>query len=164
MLTALAMIPFVIALRRYAVAHGANAMLTDAMAAFGIAAAVLKTLGIVRWLVAMPGLADLYTNATDPVVRTMIELNYITLNSYAGGVGELLGVQLFSGLWLIFVGAIFRQTGLRLNAAASVVLGLGFAITALRTIMPELHLLGTILPPLALAWLLALAAAFWRKA
>ncbi len=164
MLTALAMVPFVIALRRYALAHGAGSMPSDFMAAFGIAAAVLKTLGIVRWLVAMPGLAALHAQAADPALRTVIEMNYITLNSYAGGVGELLGVQLVSGLWLIALGFVFRQTGLRFNAAASAVLGLGFAVTALRTVVPELHLLGTIMPPLALAWLLVLAATLWRKA
>jgi hypothetical protein len=162
LLTAVAMVPFVIALRRYAVAHGAGGMLADTMAALGIAAAVLKTLGIVRWLIAMPTLAGLHGNAADPLTRAVIEMNYVALNSYAGSVGELLGVQLFSGVWLVLLGLIFLRTGLRLNAMASLTLGLGFAFTALRTLLPSFDLLGTIVPPIALLWLLGLAVTFWR--
>lgn len=164
LLTALAMVPFVVALRRFAIARGAGGMLTDMMAAFGIAAAVLKTLGIVRWLIAMPTLASLHAGTADPALRSLIEMNYITLNAYAGSVGELLGVQLFSGFWLILLGLVLHRAGLRLNAIASTVLGIGFALTALRTIFPGLNLLGGVLPPLGLAWLLALAVTFWRRA
>ncbi|MCZ8323335.1 MAG: DUF4386 family protein [Novosphingobium sp.] len=164
LLTAVAMVPFVIALRRLASAHGAGGLLADTMAAFGVAAAVLKTLGIVRWLIGMPALADLYANTSDPVVRVMIEVSYVTLNSYAGSIGELLGVQLLSGMWLVLLGLIFRQIGFRLNGLAAIVIGLGFALASLRTIEPALGLLGAILPPIALVWLLALAVTVWRKA
>ncbi len=162
LLTAVAMVPFVIALRRYALAHGAGGMLTDTMAVLGVAAAVLKTLGIVRWLIAMPALSEFHAGTADPAIRLMIEVSYLALNGYAGSVGELLGVQLFSGLWLILLGLILRRTGLRLHAIASMLLGFGFACTALRTVVPELNMLGAIMPPMALVWLLALAMTFWR--
>ncbi len=91
LLTAVAMVPFVIALRRLASAHGAGGLLADTMAAFGVAAAVLKTLGIVRWLIGMPALADLYANTSDPVVRVMFEVCYLTHHSNAGGSGGVVG-------------------------------------------------------------------------
>ena len=163
LLTAIAMVPFGIALRRFAMAHGAGGMLADTMAAFAIAAGILKTLGIVRWLTSMPMLADLYVATSDSATRSIIEINYMTLNAYAGGVGELLGVQLVSGLWLILLGLVFRKLGMRINAMISVALGIAFALTALRTMVPALNALNATVPPFALAWLVALAVTFWRK-
>jgi predicted RND superfamily exporter protein len=94
----------------------------------------------------------------------MIEINYMTLNAYAGGVGELLGVQLVSGLWLILLGLVFRKLGMRINAIISVVLGIAFALTAFRTVVPEMNALSATVPPFALVWLVALAVTFWRRA
>lgn len=163
LLTALAMVPLALALRRFAIAHGAGGLLADSMAALGIAAGILKTLGIVRWLIAMPTLANLYGGTADPAVRAAIEINYAVLNAYAGGVGELLGVQLVSGFWLILLGLLLFQVGLRINAIASGALGAGFAVTALRTVLPDLGVLGAILPPVGVLWMVALAVTFWRR-
>jgi hypothetical protein len=163
MLTAAAMVAFVIALRRHAHAHGVSGVLVDAMAAFGIAAAVLKTLGIVRWLIAMPSLAALHAGAADSATRAAVEISYVAINGYAGSVGELLGVQLFSGIWLVLLGVTLARSGFRLNGLASAVIGAGFALTAFRTLLPELNALGGIMPPLALAWLIILAGAIWWR-
>ncbi len=162
LLTVVAMIPFVLALRRFAQAHRVVGLLPDCMAAFGLLAAVLKSLGIVRWLIAMPELARLHSGSSDTALRAAIEADYVALNGYAGSVGELLGVQLLSGIWLILLGLILRRTGMALNAIASIVIGWGFVITAFRTIVPELSLLGAIVPPVALLWLLVLSTTFWR--
>jgi hypothetical protein len=163
LLTVVAMVAFVLALRRFAGAHRVHGLLPDMMAAFGILAAVLKSLGIVRWLVAMPELARLHAGTSDSALRAMIEASYVALNGYAGSVGELLGVQLFSGIWLILLGLVLKRAGLPRNAAASVIVGAGFALTAFRTIVPALNLLGALVPPVALLWLLALSATFWRR-
>ncbi|MCA3419348.1 MAG: hypothetical protein INF88_10650 [Roseomonas sp.] len=56
-------------------------------------------------------LADLYVAPPDPAARAIIEVNYMTLNAYAGGVGKLLGVQLVSGLWLIALAVTFWRRG-----------------------------------------------------
>jgi hypothetical protein len=45
----------------------------------------------------------------------------------------------------------------------SVALGIAFALTALRTMVPALNALNATVPPFALAWLVALAVTFWRK-
>jgi hypothetical protein len=128
LLTAVAMVPLAIALRHFALGKGVHGPLVDTMTAMGIAAAVLKTLGIVRWLAAMPSLASLHADAVDPAVRVAVEVSYVALNGYAGAVGELLGVQLFSGFWLILLGIILVRAGLRLNGLLAVSLGIGFAL------------------------------------
>jgi hypothetical protein len=163
LLTATAMIPLVLALHRHARAQGVSGLLPDAMAAFGIAAAVLKTLGIVRWLIAMPTLAQAHGATSDPALRQALEIGYLALNSYAGSVGELLGVQWLSGLWLILLGIVLARAGLRRNGLASALLGLGFASLAFRTLVPAFEILMAILPPLGLGWFLVLALTIGRQ-
>ena len=162
MLTAVAMLPLVLALRRFVRERGGEGLLVDAMAGFGVAAAVLKTLGIVRWLVAMPGLAALHAGSSDPMVRVATEIGYTSLNGYAGSVGELLGVQLFSGLWLLLLGIALARIGFRLNGVAACVVGAGFLLTSLRSAIPALEMLGSIVPVLALVWFLAFAGTLIR--
>jgi hypothetical protein len=163
LMTATAMIPLVLALHRHARAQGVSGLVLDTMAAFGIAAAVLKTLGIVRWLIAMPTLAQAHGATADPALRQALEIGYLALNSYAGSVGELLGVQWISGLWLILLGIVLARAGLRRNGLASALLGLGFASVALRSLVPSLEILMAILPPLGLGWFLVLALTIGRQ-
>jgi hypothetical protein len=162
LLTATAMVPLALALRRFAQSRGAGGLLVDAMAALGVAAAVLKTLGIIRWLIAMPALAGLYAGTGDPATRVAIEVSYLALNGYAGAVGELLGVQLFSGLWLLLLGLVLGRMGFRRNGVAALAIGAGFAITALRSLIPPLAMLQAFLPPVGLMWFLVMAATVWR--
>ena len=68
--------------------------------AFGTLSALTRALGILRWLTVMPVLATSYA-AADVAGRANIETVFIALNSYGGGIGELFGVALFGGLWLL---------------------------------------------------------------
>jgi hypothetical protein len=78
---------------------------------FGIASAVTRCLGIIRWLVAMPALATLYTDPSiSATTRESIAVVYLALNDYAGSVGEVLGVSLFAGLWLAIVSFKILET------------------------------------------------------
>jgi hypothetical protein len=71
---------------------------------FGIASTVARSLGIIRWLVPMPALAQVYTDpSTSTQTRDAIAVVYKTLNDYAGSVGEVLGVSLFTVLWLTII-------------------------------------------------------------
>lgn len=71
---------------------------------FGIASTVSRSLGIIRWLVPMPALAALYINpSTSEQTQQAIAVVYKTLNDFAGTVGEVLGVSLFTALWLAIV-------------------------------------------------------------
>lgn len=163
LVTAVAMVPLAMALRRHFASRGADGLVNDTMAAFGVAAAVLKTLGIVRWLMAMPILAMAHGGTTDPSRRAAVETAYTALNGYAGSVGELLGVQLVSGLWLVLLGTLLARTGRRPVGVAGVLVGAGFAANALRSALPGLEVLSAIMPPVGLAWLLWLAVALWRS-
>jgi hypothetical protein len=62
-----------------------------------------RSVGILRWLTIMPSLASQHALA-DPSGRKMIELQFQSLNSWGGGIGELLGVSLFMGLALTALG------------------------------------------------------------
>ena len=78
--------------------------LRDPMAAmivaFGALSALTRALGILRWLTVMPALAVSYA-AADAPTRATIETVFTAINSYGGGIGELFGVALFGGLWLL---------------------------------------------------------------
>lgn len=163
LVTVVAMVPLVMALRRHAHAWGVRTLAVDCMTAFGLAAAILKTLGIVRWLVAMPKLAVLHAGAADPVLRATLEVAAEALNAYAGSVGEVLGVQLVSGLWMIALGTTLGQGGWRLNGWASTAIGAGFVACAAQTLVPTLGGLQAVMPPLALAWLLVFGVTVWRS-
>jgi Domain of unknown function (DUF4386) len=78
---------------------------------FAIASMITRCLGIIRWLVAMPALALLYVDPSISIAtRESIAVVYRFLNDYAGSVGEVLGVSLFAGLWLVIVSLKIFQT------------------------------------------------------
>ena len=71
---------------------------------FGIASMVCRTLGIIRWLAPMPILAEIYVQpSTSEASRAAIDVVYQALNQYGGSIGEVLGVSLFTTVWLIVV-------------------------------------------------------------
>jgi hypothetical protein len=83
-------------------------------AGFGVIASFAKLLGIGRWLLMMPFLAQSYVDpAASPATRDAIVVTYDAFNNYAGGVGEVLGVALFSGLWTLLV-SVSLLRGMRL--------------------------------------------------
>jgi hypothetical protein len=60
------------------------------VAGFAIVSALARTLGIVRWFVLMPFLAEMYLDprASD-ATRASVSLVYAAFNEYAGSVGDL---------------------------------------------------------------------------
>lgn len=109
LLHALLLIPLAVVLRstlKMTPMAGAVAM------TLGILAGLAKALGIVRWLFLMPGLAAAYVDpATTETARSTIEVVYHAFNAYAGGVGELLGVGLFAGVWTILLSVALLRLG-----------------------------------------------------
>lgn len=95
---------------RVIVGADVNNPLFRVAAAFAALSAMARALGIVRWLFAMPVLARLYTaEDADPVLQQTVSVVYDMLNSYAGGVGELLGVSLFAVIWLVLIGVLILR-------------------------------------------------------
>lgn len=69
------------------------------VAAFATLSVLARSIGILRWLTVMPGLAAAHT-AADPAARGQIEFVFDALTTYGGGIGEVLGVSLFMALAL----------------------------------------------------------------
>lgn len=133
---------------------------------FGVLAGAMKILGIVRWIVLMPTLAQTYTDpATSAATRDTVAVVYTAFNHYAGGVGEQLGDVLFTALWIGIVSLIaLRPAALPmwLNilggvSAIAYLIGLG---TNFGLPVTAANLLGNIFTPL---WLLALAVVLLRR-
>jgi Domain of unknown function (DUF4386) len=105
-----------------------------------------RSIGILRWLTAMPALATQHA-AADPGQQKVIETVFSALTTYGGGIGELLGVSLFMGLALAtaMVAALVNKSLPRWLAA------LGLVSAAL--------LLGLFLPTLGLSIQVPIAAA-----
>ncbi len=161
LLVSLALVPLAFALRAWMIAKGQGGWQADALAFLGAAAGVLKMLGIVRWLSAMPLLAAQHATA-DAATRALLEASFTALNAYAGAVGELLGVQLTSGLWLLGIGTALLRAGHTWLGAWGLAAGTLFLAVTLRLAIPEAAALQTAAVPVALLWFLALAAATAR--
>lgn len=102
------------------------------VAAFATLSALARSIGILRWLTVMPGLAAAHATA-DPATRRQIELVFDALTTYGGGIGEVLGVSLFMALalGLLAIGAL-RRGGLPTWVAAfGLVAALGLGALAL---------------------------------
>ncbi len=108
--SALLLIPIAVVVRRLTMAT--EAQLPAIAATLGVLAGLCKTFGILRWLTAMPTLAGLYGDPTSgQATRDAIAVVYIALNNYAGGIGELLGVDILAGLWTCFVALTIIRRG-----------------------------------------------------
>jgi hypothetical protein len=132
---------------------------------FGGLAGFAKALGITRWIFLMPGLASAYLapGATDDR-RQAIGVVYEAFNAYAGGVGEILGVGLFAGVWTLILSAALIRTGKTVLGFA----GIGAALLLLST-MPsvigiEVPILLTLSGIIWQFWTLALAISLLRRA
>lgn len=92
-------------------AQGNNTLLQIATG-FAIGSAVLRVLGIIRWLIPMPILARIYTDpATAPATREAVAVMYDMLNAYAGSIGEVLGVGFFAALWVGITAFVILRDG-----------------------------------------------------
>lgn len=99
---------------RLAVGDRALRVLSVLAIALGVASALARAIGIVRWLSGSSALADAYANAPESSVeRIAIETTQTALNAYGGTIGEDLGVGMFAAIWLACVGVIIlRDRGL----------------------------------------------------
>jgi hypothetical protein len=163
LIVSVALIPLAFAFRQWFTERGLGGHWLDAATFIGAAAGVLKTLGIVRWLIAMPTLAVAHAQTSDPLQRQIIETVATGLNAYGGSIGELLGVQLMSGLWLAFVGVGLLRVGRPIVGAIGAIVGALFLILCLRTVMPGIDALQMVAVPLALVWFLILAGTLVRR-
>lgn len=65
---------------------------------FAMVSALARSIGITRWLVPAPALAEAYATAQSDSERVTISVVFDSLNSFGGTIGEVLGVSIFAGL------------------------------------------------------------------
>ncbi|THF66726.1 DUF4386 domain-containing protein [Deinococcus sp. Arct2-2] len=162
-LSAFLLIPLAVLTHLALQARTAGGVWLNVAATFGVLAGLLKLLGIVRWLVAMPALANAYATGNDST-RAAAAVMYDALNNYAGGVGEVLGVQLFAGLWTLMVSLVILRLprGRMLGGAGLVSAALLLAALAQVYGADLGGLILTIQGLLWQFWLLALGVTFLR--
>ncbi len=140
-------------------AGGRAAMLLGGLAGFA------KALGITRWIFLMPGLAVAYTApGADAATQAAIGVVYQAFNAYAGGVGEILGVGLFAGLWTLILSSALIASGSRLLGGAGIFAALMLFTTLPSVIGLENPILLTLSGIIWQFWTLALAIQLWRRA
>jgi hypothetical protein len=92
--------------------EGRGGVLLQTAAGFAVASGVMRTIGILRWLLPMPILANRYVDpTTDEATRAAITVIYDMLNSFAGGLGEVIGVGFFAALWAALVAYVILRDG-----------------------------------------------------
>lgn len=139
------------------------------VAAFGVLGAFAQLLGWVRWPIAVPGLADAWTDpAATATQREATAAAYDVLNGYAGGaLGEHLG-WLLQGVWAVAVAVLLLRTGRvpRWFAVVGLALAGGWALTvppATAIGLETLELGGLTVYSLWYLWLVALGALLVRR-
>lgn len=131
---------------------------------FATASALARSIGILRWLTAMPELARIWA-ASPPDARPALAAVYEAVNSFGGGIGEVLGVSLFAAGWLACtVAAAYRASAeprWLLVAGAVVAAVLAAPLVSLLGVEPGP--LTTVATTAAQLWFLAAAVALFRS-
>jgi hypothetical protein len=161
--SALAMLPLAVLL---AVCLQAPAVWTVLAIAFGVVAALVQALGLVRWPFAVPELARRYIAADGPdrtsaeaaAERRTVETVFATLHRLLGvGIGEHLG-YLFTGLWTLVVAISILSTTLlpAWLGWIGVPIGLALLVGVFEFVGPNERegwaLAGTLVPIAYIAW------------
>jgi len=80
-----------------------NQLLIKLIIGFAIASVLARSIGIIRWLVPMYDLANLWKITEDQNQKNSISVVFEALNSYGGTIGEVLGVSIFAALSIFFL-------------------------------------------------------------
>jgi hypothetical protein len=141
---------------------GANATLVQFATTFGVLAAAVQVLGLVRWPFMVPHLARVSENAT-PAQSEAIDIVFQSFNRYLGvAVGEHLG-YLLTGTWTVLVGVAGLQSHLVPGwmGIAGIIIGAILAATSLEFVGPfereGWKRAGAVVPIAYIAWSLWLA-------
>lgn len=93
---------------------------------FGVLSGLVQVIGLIRWVLVVPGIAEGWQ--AHPSAHEVWEALFTVVNQYGGvAVGETLG-YLFTGVWLLFLGAAILRTTVFHNAAGWFALVVGAGI------------------------------------
>ena len=88
-----------------------NGSLASNASGFAGLSALSRSIGLCRWLFAMPTLARIYVDPnTSEQTKEAVSVAYEMLNGWGGGIGEILGVSLFAAAFVICVSILFIQS------------------------------------------------------
>ena len=142
------------------IALGENAT-TRLATQFALISSLARSIGILRWLTAMPALAGLAISG-DPQTTQMI---YAAINGYGGGIGELLGVSLFGMIAIALISKRIFETD-----TLPKWLGVFGLIAAAALVLPWLEVFGVNLGPVISVsvavvqlWFLAVGVTLMRR-
>ena len=107
------------------------------IAGFAVASTVARSIGISRWLVPAPDLANAYAAAPTETERVAIAVVFDSLNSFGGTIGEILGVSIFAGLSIGFLAIAALKA-----RALPVWLGVFALVAAIGVLTSAVELLG----------------------
>jgi hypothetical protein len=159
---AVLLIPAAVALH---VALDLRGVLGGTATAFGALAGFAKMFGIVRWLFVMPALAAAWVAPeASEATRAAISVTFDALNAYAGGVGELIGVGLFAGIWTVLLSFALLRRGWRATGLFGLVAAAGLFTTLPSVLGIESAILLTLSGIVWQVWTATLAVALWREA
>ncbi|MED7951121.1 MULTISPECIES: DUF4386 family protein [unclassified Streptomyces] len=149
-----------------ALTGGTESLLTRLAVGFAVASTLARTIGISRWLLAMPGLAETYGAASDAAAREAVAVQYQVLNDFGGGVGEVLGVSLFAVGWLVCasVAALRARTAPRWLLIAALLTAAGLALPLVELAGADPGAATSIGSALLQLWFLAAAVVLARRA
>jgi hypothetical protein len=158
LLSALTMLPVAVLV---VVVVGGRPGVVGSSVVFGVVAALVQALGLVRWPFVVPELARRYIAADGPdgkPARDAIEVVFATLHRLLGvGIGEHLG-YLLTGVWTFLVTAQIVSTDVLpvWLAFVGVVIGVALVVGSLEFVGPNERngwaVAGTIVPIAYLAW------------
>ena len=116
-----------------------------------------------RWLFVMPALADAWVAPeVTEAVRAAISVTFDVLNAYAGGVGELMGVGLFAGVWTVLLSIALLRRGKAVTGWFGLVAAVGLFTTLPSVLGTENPILLTLSGIVWQIWTAALAVSLWR--
>jgi hypothetical protein len=133
---------------------------------FALLSVLTRCLGIVRWMFTMPLLAQLHESDDTPgTTKATIRVIYDMLNSYAGGIGETLGVSLFAAIWLVLVSVIIirNEHWPKPLSYFGFITAVLLALNLLSTIDIEIGAMSTISVVFLQFWMLSAGVIFLRK-
>jgi hypothetical protein len=159
LVSALSMLPLAALL---AVVLAASPALSVLSVVVGATAALVQSLGLVRWPFAVPELARRYVGAPEgpdgDATRRSVEVVFATLHRLLGfGIGEHLG-YLFTGLWTLLISASILTTDVlpAWLGGIGIPIGIALLIGTLEFVGPNerdgWHLAGIIVPIAYIAW------------
>jgi hypothetical protein len=165
LVSALLMLPLAVMV---AVALGAPPGLTGLSIVVGTAAALVQSLGLVRWPFAVPELARRYVRAPEgpegDTTRRTIEVVFATLHRLLGvGIGEHLG-YLLTGLWTVLLAGSILSSAVLPSwlGVVGLVIGVALLVGTLEFVGPNepdgWALAGRVVPIAYVAWSLWLIA------